>query len=325
MQHITQLAAELTDAIIDHLYDDRASLKAASLTCKRFLPASQFHLFAEVELSPRCLSTHPFPAILAHLVASLRVTGDSQPRTLSPWSFGSHMIPPPSLTSRQLREGLLPFEAHSLALEDVKSSANSAMFAALVKTETLAESVRSLSLKGCSIETQDSLTLAYSLPQLRSLRFSALTFDNSRVAIRKMERSSPMAFWACSRDSFDWSSITDSVSTDRALELNDIEVHDTEWTEDLRAMMVSLLDRMGEPTETFTLRLSVRISDLTSEWDSFGARSPFAQFLKESGDKVRHLELSLVRFPRHFILRISTNFVLTERRSSWREASFQRC
>lgn len=292
---ITHLAAELTDAIIDHLYDDRASLKATSLTCKRFSPASQFHLFADVELRPSSLSTHPFPATLAHLVEKLRVTGASQSRAPNPWAFGGYAIPPPSLTGRQIREGLLPFRSQSLELQDVKSSSNSAVFAALIKTETLTESVRSLSLKGCTIETQDPLTLAHSLPHLRSLRFSELSFDNSRAAIRKMESASPMSFWACSRDSFDWSTITDSVSTDGALELNEIEVHDSEWTANLRAMMVSLLERV-EPSDTFTLRLSVSISDLSGEWDGFGARSQFAQFLSQCGDKVRHLELSLVSF-----------------------------
>jgi hypothetical protein len=46
------LPAEIIDRVIDHLHNDQDSLKVTSLTCRRWLPRSQYHLFHGVQLDP---------------------------------------------------------------------------------------------------------------------------------------------------------------------------------------------------------------------------------------------------------------------------------
>lgn len=41
---------EIVDEIVDHLHNDKYSLAACSLTCKKLLPASRYHLFSELEI-----------------------------------------------------------------------------------------------------------------------------------------------------------------------------------------------------------------------------------------------------------------------------------
>ena len=52
------LPQELTDSIIDHLYDDEHALSACALTCRTWLPTVRFHRFRHVSLS--CDATHRF-------------------------------------------------------------------------------------------------------------------------------------------------------------------------------------------------------------------------------------------------------------------------
>ena len=47
-----KLPAELSDAIIDHLHNDKASLAACALVCKGWVPASRHHLFRSVVIDP---------------------------------------------------------------------------------------------------------------------------------------------------------------------------------------------------------------------------------------------------------------------------------
>ena len=49
--HIPYLAPELTDTIIDHLWDDPKTLVRTALVARQFLDASQHHLFSSVRLS----------------------------------------------------------------------------------------------------------------------------------------------------------------------------------------------------------------------------------------------------------------------------------
>ncbi|KAF7332905.1 hypothetical protein MVEN_02396000 [Mycena venus] len=48
------LPHELWDAILDHLHDDRAALRAAALVCRTWVPTTRFHLFEDISLSPKC-------------------------------------------------------------------------------------------------------------------------------------------------------------------------------------------------------------------------------------------------------------------------------
>ena len=47
-----KLPAELNDAIIDHLHNDKASLATCALVCKGWVPASRHHLFRSVVIDP---------------------------------------------------------------------------------------------------------------------------------------------------------------------------------------------------------------------------------------------------------------------------------
>lgn len=54
---MTALPPELVDTVVDFLHADKDSLLACSLTCKAWLPASQYHLFYEIALTPPELQT----------------------------------------------------------------------------------------------------------------------------------------------------------------------------------------------------------------------------------------------------------------------------
>ncbi|KAF7337381.1 hypothetical protein MSAN_02264200 [Mycena sanguinolenta] len=64
---LSQLALppELWDAILDHLHHDRATLRAAALVCRTWVPTSRFYLFEDISLSPK------YPARAAYLNALL--------------------------------------------------------------------------------------------------------------------------------------------------------------------------------------------------------------------------------------------------------------
>lgn len=57
-----RLPTELTDSVIDHLYDDEPTLSACALTCRVWLPTVRFHRFRNVSLS--CDATDRFHEVL---------------------------------------------------------------------------------------------------------------------------------------------------------------------------------------------------------------------------------------------------------------------
>jgi len=66
-----RLPAELNDYIIDHLWNDPASLRSCSLTCHGWLPATRYHLFYRIRIrsSSECLRFRKFleaPTPLPH-------------------------------------------------------------------------------------------------------------------------------------------------------------------------------------------------------------------------------------------------------------------
>jgi hypothetical protein len=73
--HLTAyLAPEITDMIIDFLYDDSCALAAMSLVCKSFLPSTRLHLFERITLDrrrPRGKLTQARFDEAAHIFASL--------------------------------------------------------------------------------------------------------------------------------------------------------------------------------------------------------------------------------------------------------------
>lgn len=69
---VTALPNETIDAIIDHLHNDKHSLRACSLTCNGWLPSSRHHLFSEIRLTPS--NVHEFRRMLdssSHDIASI--------------------------------------------------------------------------------------------------------------------------------------------------------------------------------------------------------------------------------------------------------------
>ncbi|KAI0685592.1 hypothetical protein C8T65DRAFT_592089 [Cerioporus squamosus] len=69
--------SELWDMIHDHLHDDKATLKAASLVCKTWTPSSRYHLFYTLVCTPEShgktlLLLDRHVTILPHLAACVR-------------------------------------------------------------------------------------------------------------------------------------------------------------------------------------------------------------------------------------------------------------
>lgn len=48
-----ELPSEIIDLIIDHLHDDKRSLRACSQICRQWRPACQYHLFSRIEITPQ--------------------------------------------------------------------------------------------------------------------------------------------------------------------------------------------------------------------------------------------------------------------------------
>jgi hypothetical protein len=67
-----QLSSELYDRIIDHLHSFKHSLFACSIVCRSWLPASRYHLFLDVNLTPNLVrfllsSPHAMETITPYL------------------------------------------------------------------------------------------------------------------------------------------------------------------------------------------------------------------------------------------------------------------
>ena len=48
-----KLPPEITDVIIDHLHDDKHSLRACNQICRQWRPACQYHLFSRIKIVPK--------------------------------------------------------------------------------------------------------------------------------------------------------------------------------------------------------------------------------------------------------------------------------
>ncbi|KAI8980101.1 hypothetical protein BD414DRAFT_516553 [Trametes punicea] len=79
MDPVPRLPAELDDLILDHLRDDRRTLRACALTCSGWLPRAHYHLFRSIYLDwsncysfSRLLASNP---ALASYVGTLEIEG----------------------------------------------------------------------------------------------------------------------------------------------------------------------------------------------------------------------------------------------------------
>ena len=310
---LTGLAPELTDSIIDFLHNDPTSLKALSTACHRFLPACRFHLFSELALESESLRGKNFPSTLTPLVKRVRLSPGSPVAggfAANPFfAFGSFAIPPPPLTGPQLRESINNIHSRHVEFKGVKTSTNHALFTA-VATSDLKHSATSLSLTACCIDTEDLVTLCYALPRVEALHLSALTFDNSRAMIRKIERAAPvpMGFFVPSATpASDWSSFSESMASRveaRGLQLKEITVEGTEWTNELCETLVGLVERIDESVK-LTMRVQLPAvsprsfenahNEHPTSQDPIGEQSDlFTRFLEICGTKIDQLDMCLV-------------------------------
>lgn len=60
---MVEIPPEITDRILDLLYNDHATLRSCSLVCKEWLPSSRFHIFDTLEL-PDLSTQHKFADLL---------------------------------------------------------------------------------------------------------------------------------------------------------------------------------------------------------------------------------------------------------------------
>ena len=310
---LIDLAPELTDSIVDFLHNDFASLKALSTACRRFLPACRFHLFSELALESENLRGKNFPTTLTPLVKRVRFSPGSP--TASGFSahpfftFGSFAMPPSPLTGPQLRECINNIHSPHVEFRGVKTSTNHALFTA-VATSDLKHSATSLSLNGCCIDSEDLVTLCYALPRVESLHLSALTFDNSRATIRKIERAAPVPmgfFVPAASSTSDWSSFSESMTSrikTHRLHLKEIVIEDAKWTNELCESLVGLVERVDESIKlTMRAQLPVvppRLSeDIRGEHpagqDPIEEQSElFTRFLEICGAKIDRLDVCIV-------------------------------
>ena len=145
---------------------------------------------------------------------------------------------------------------------------------------------------------------------MESLHLSALTFDNSRAMIRKIERAAPvpMGFFVPSATSTsDWSSFSESMTSrvkTHRLNLKEIVVEDTKWTNELCESLVGLVERIDESIK-LTLRVQLPVTpprpfeDVRGEHpagqDPIEEQSElFTRFLEICGTKIDRLDVCIV-------------------------------
>lgn len=314
---LTGLAPELTDSIIDFLHNDRASLKALSTTCRRFLPACRFHLFNELALESGNLRGKIFPTTLTSLVKRFRLSpGSATTGSLAAhpfFTFGSFALPPPPLTGPQLRECINNVQSPHVEFKGVKTSTNHSLFTA-VATSNLKHSATSLSLDECSIDSEDLVTLCYALPRVESLHLSSITFDKSRAIIRKVERHAPVPmgfFIPFATSTSDWSSFSESMAStikSRRLHLKEIVIEGTEWTSELCESLIGLIERIDGSVK-LTLCAQLPAAPSHSFGDALDGNSNsgdligeqlelFTRFLEVCGAMIDRLDVCLVSPPR---------------------------
>ncbi|KAH9948534.1 hypothetical protein B0H21DRAFT_227544 [Amylocystis lapponica] len=162
---------EISDRIIDNLYDDKDALKACSLTCQCFLPRAQFHYFSTLTLNAdlwhgfeRLRATRPQAV---ELVRSLKLThsGNFSDRNLA-WNYVaiSRMLESVRASAWTFY-AVTKLELHQVAL--------TVPWTDMVVQHFLA--VEELRVVGCIVSDATSLQkMATSFPRLKKLKMGEL-------------------------------------------------------------------------------------------------------------------------------------------------------
>ncbi|KAI1793949.1 hypothetical protein LXA43DRAFT_1092308 [Ganoderma leucocontextum] len=177
---MSRVPHELSDYIIDFLYDDPQSLRACASTCNAWAPASRFHLFRTVSLNSansttafrRLLDSSPNLGLYVHDLAVAKLT---HVVTIS--------LPDEALEELRPAQNTLPsILAHSPNLQTL--SLSHADLKCFVDIRMLAHpTVSSLTVSYCQFaDLADVADLVSSFPSLASLSMSGLTWkDEART------------------------------------------------------------------------------------------------------------------------------------------------
>lgn len=154
------LAAETIDAIIDYLHSDRSMLFACSLTSKRFLPCSRYHIFSQVHVRPTNivsflqLAEAPCSS-LTSLMPHLLING-----------FSAAIVKASDCDAMKLLERVTSLLSEVKQLRIINSSKVKADHMSALKN------VRHLEISMAVFELlDDALDLVYAFPLLKSLSF----------------------------------------------------------------------------------------------------------------------------------------------------------
>ncbi|EMD42170.1 hypothetical protein CERSUDRAFT_79767 [Gelatoporia subvermispora B] len=171
---------ELSDYIVDFLYNDPASLRACSLTCRAWVPTARLHLLEKVTLlTPRMCASfdrlmEASPNLGAYVqefnVAKLTMTGMSAQDTAAALTMAEHVLP--------------RIFTH---LSNVRSFSVSCLDADVAIIISLAQhpSVSELILEYCQFPSfGDFVDLFHSFPQLRNLTMRGVTWRSKELGPR---------------------------------------------------------------------------------------------------------------------------------------------
>lgn len=175
------LPSEITDAIIDYLHDDKASLAACGLICRTWLPSSRYHLFSNITLSINSIRSfaellqNPFNNV-ALMVRHLTVAPHPAP-------YGASVDEKRRAQSAAIF-GILPrvttylHAIKSLGLHDLDLTSYACppeILQFILSNLSGVEELELSSLKVCGL--QDAIDIICAFPLLRSLSLDAFGWD----------------------------------------------------------------------------------------------------------------------------------------------------
>jgi hypothetical protein len=167
---LIELGPETVDLIIDHLHDDKLSLQACSMTCKRWLPSSRYHLFSEIYLSP--FNVNKFRQLLETTPCSIA----SIVRRLTLSEFNGYIC---------WHDGI-DITAANEDLRSVSACLRAVTFLRVVHSEGLDpdilsgwNSVRELEMVNLSVSSMDDVfRLVHDIPELQTLSMENVNWDS---------------------------------------------------------------------------------------------------------------------------------------------------
>lgn len=211
------LPPELTDTIIDHLHDDKPSLSACGMTSRAWIPASRFHLFSGITVTPKTaaplltlLESRSSPSSIAPIVRSVELQN----------FVTSQSSEYPYITLRGIQaatvlmcylDSVKSLRVSCLELKDAPLSFFEAIFKMVSNLTGVEELHLQWTIFGCF---DDFLDIVYSFPKLQWLSMDMVTWTrkaNSITTNAKLSDGTSFHLLELGHFSYSWPDVVDWI------------------------------------------------------------------------------------------------------------------